>query len=248
MPASQNIPILNRTLRVLEAVTERGQASAKQLSIDLGIPLATCYRILNTLADAHWLRRDAVGDYELSFGISRLGGLAGDMARFFGVAHPRLRELAHATGCSVKISAREGDDWLILARFEQPQNTGISLEAGSRDCVVVGSVGAVLVRQLDDAEIERILRDNPSSNITGAKDGVRARVRYCREHGHAHDFGQTNPNIHAVSIPLSLAPMEDNAAITLFGAPTELPEADLANALRQLAATARAIQAAFQSD
>lgn len=121
MNSSQKIPVLHQTLRVLEALTQRGKASAKQLSMDLAIPPATCYRILNTLADANWLLHDEEGDYRLSFGISRLGGLASDMARFFSVSHQPLADLAENLGCSVKISVREGDDWLILARQESLQ-------------------------------------------------------------------------------------------------------------------------------
>lgn len=248
MPSSQKIPILNRTLRMLEAVTERGKASAKQLSIDLGIPLATCYRILNTLADARWLKRDAVGDYQLSFGISRLGGLAADMARFFAVSYPLLRQLAEATACSAKISAREGDDWLMLARYEQPHTIKISQQVGSRDCVAVGSVGAVLVRQLSDNEIREILRNNPTPHAHEQDQALFDRVQRCREHNYADDFGVTSENVHAVSIPLCLTPLEESAAITLFGAPEHLPEAKLKEVLKHLRSTAQEIERAFAAN
>lgn len=244
MPSQQRIPILNRTLRLLEAVTLRGRASAKQLSIDLGIPPATCYRILNTLADAHWLLRDSLGDYRLSFGISRLGGLAADLARFFAVSHPVLRELTEATGVSSKISVREGDDWLILARFEQPDATAIFKLAGSRDCIVMGSVGAVLVYRLADEEIRQILREHPGTVKSEA--AIFDRVACCREHGYATDFGATNPNIHAVSIPMSLPFEEESGAITLFGFPYRLSPSKLETTLLKLRQAAERIQEALQ--
>ncbi|WFB36995.1 helix-turn-helix domain-containing protein [Kiritimatiellota bacterium B12222] len=243
MPSHQRIPILNRTLQVLEALTQRGQASAKQLSMDLDIPPATCYRILNTLADANWLLRDPVGDYRLSFGLSRLGGLASDMARFFAVSNQPIADLAIALDCSVKITIREGDDWLILARQERAQSPTMLNKVGIRDCVAIGSAGAVLLRKTPILEIHRIIHEHPSLSDAQIHD-IQQRIDHCRKHDFATDLGVTNPEIHAISIPLCLSPLEDNAALTVIFSPEDAPADRLAEILTHLQATAHKIEQA----
>jgi len=239
MSSTQKIPVLQRTLRVLEALTQRGTASAKQLSMDLDIPPATCYRILNTLVAADWLLRDEVGNYRLSFGISRLGGLASDMARFFATSHRPLEDLAEELACSVKISVREGDDWLILAR-QVHATSRISLhEVGIRDSAAVGSPGAVLLRKETEEEILRIARTRGTAGEP--VEGILRRILECRERGFATNFGQTNPHLHAVSVPLCLGPMEENAALSAVFAPEDGIRHRLDSVTRRLRETAAEI-------
>lgn len=244
MPSNQKIPILNRTLRVLEALTQRGQASAKQLSMDLEIPPATCYRILNTLADANWLLRDSAGDYRLSFGISRLGGLASDMARFFAVSNQPVSDLAAAMECSIKISIREGNDWLILARQQHAKSRIALNQVGIRDRIVVGSAGAVLLREVPEDEILQILKAH-SRLPENQHPETLLRIQLCREKGFATDLGKTNPAIHAVSVPLCLRPLEENAALTAVFSAGDTPESNLESVVYALRQTAGAIEKTF---
>ena len=246
MPSNQRIPILNRTLQVLEALTQRGQASAKQLSIDLDIPPATCYRILNTLADANWLLRDSVGDYRLSFGISRLGGLASDLARFFAISNQPIADLAESIDCSVKITIREGDDWLILARHERTQPKTILNKVGIRDCVAIGSAGAVLLRNAADVEILRILNERPAISEDQIPV-IQNRIDYCRKNDFATDLGETNPEIHAISVPVCLSPLEENAALTAVFSSEDNLKSKLEFVLAQLQKTAGIIEQGSQS-
>ncbi|MDF3130932.1 helix-turn-helix domain-containing protein [Kiritimatiellaeota bacterium B1221] len=241
MSSNQRIPILNRTLQVLEALTQRGQASAKQLSIDLDIPPATCYRILNTLADANWLLRDEVGDYRLSFGISRLGGLASDMARFFAISNQPIADLADQIDCSVKISIREGDDWLILARHERTKPKTILNKVGIRDCVAIGSAGAVLLRNTSDVEILRIIKERPSIPKEQIPV-IQTRIDSCRKNNFATDLGETNPEIHAVSVPVCLSPLEENASLTAVFSAQDRIKNQMDGVIAHLQNTAEAIE------
>ena len=247
MASSQNIPILQRTLRVLEAVTKRGRASAKQLAIDLEIPPATCYRILGTLEAANWLIRDEQGDYRLSFGISRLGGIASDMARFSSLSNRIMAALSNDTGCSVKISVREGDDWLMLARHENPKAIAISMEAGIRDNVTVGSVGKVLIRHMPLAEVQRILTENPTprSRILDARQVIQS-AQTCLRDGFSADLGETHPRIHAASVPLRLAGLEENAVITAFFPSQGNHRPNLAHLIEKLHKAAKMIEASLE--
>ncbi len=161
MPVQKDIPVLKRAMRVLEAVTARGKVTTKELSMDLEIPQATCYRIFRSLTEANLLCRDDGGYYHLSFGISRLGWLAAGMASVIAKVQEPLADYRRETGLSVKISVREDLDWLLLARSDIPRGIPLPQAAGARAPVVVGSVGAALLSQYDEKELEQILQRIP---------------------------------------------------------------------------------------
>lgn len=90
MPESsgpKRIRALDRGLEVIEHLSNHGLSTLGSLRIATGLPNATLLRVLSTLQDRGWVRRNIVeGQYELAHS---LGALLGENAR----AHP-LAEIA----------------------------------------------------------------------------------------------------------------------------------------------------------
>lgn len=242
MSDKNQIPVLQRAIRILESLAQRESLSAKMLSTELGVPSATCYRILCTFTAAHWVRRDVRGDYHLSHGL----GLVGGLARRMGVVLPRLAEpmkrLAEQTRLTVKATVREGPEWMMIARHELPKDISVSQRVGMRSPVHVGSVGAALLSSEEDAQIHRLLADVAPAVARGAW----RRIRFCRLHRYAMDFCETHPSIHALSAPLDLGIPDSPAALTVFGWPDELPVKSIPAVVQKLRASARSIRASLR--
>ena len=84
---AERIRAVERALDVLERLSRGGPSSLAELRRETGLPNPTLLRILGTLTDRGWVRRNiALGGFELSHG---LGRVLGEAAR----AHP-LAELA----------------------------------------------------------------------------------------------------------------------------------------------------------
>ena len=65
---------VERTLGILELVAERGGATARELSVALGLPLPTVYRLAKELVDADYLVHiRSESRYELGYKLHRLG-------------------------------------------------------------------------------------------------------------------------------------------------------------------------------
>lgn len=239
MPSHTHVPVLRRAIRLLESLAQREALSAKALSVELGIPPATCYRILCTFAEAHWVRRDALGGYHLSHAL----GLVGGLARRMGIVLPHLAEplkrLAERTRLTTKVTIREGAEWLMIARHEVPKDITVSQRVGMRSPIYIGSVGAALLANEDDAQIERLLlKVKPSA----ANDTWR-RIRFCRLRRYAVDLGETHSSIHALSVPLDLGFPDSPAALTVFGLPDEVLAKSVPALVQGLRATMREIEA-----
>jgi DNA-binding IclR family transcriptional regulator len=243
MPTQPQVPVLKRAVQVLESISEEDAVSAKSLSLSLGIPPATCYRILNTLVQSGWLRRDEDGEFSLSFGLARLSRLSYDLNRVVAVLGAPLRSLAKQTGLTAKVSVQDGDDWLMIAREEARKDITISLKVGARAPVFLGSVGAVLCAGMDAAALKKRIAHAPQ-HVDYRKDAARIlkRVAFCRRNGYATDFAETHPSIHALSIPVRLGPLRTTGAITLFGLPGEVPRSRIKLLLGHLRSTVAEIE------
>jgi DNA-binding IclR family transcriptional regulator len=246
MPTQSQVPVLQRAIQVLESISEEDAVSAKALSLSLGIPPATCYRILNTLVQSGWLRRGEGGEFSLSFGLARLSRLSSAMNRVVAALGPTMRDLAKTTGLTAKVSVQDGDDWLMIAREEARKDITISLKVGARAPVFLGSVGAVLCAGMDaDALKKRIAHAPPHADYRKDAAKILKRIAFCRRHGYATDFAETHRSIHALSVPVRLDPLNTTGAITLFGLPGEVPRSRIKDHLARLHSTVREIEKAL---
>ena len=241
MSSQTCVPVLRRAICLLESLAHREGVSAKTLAGELGIPPATCYRILATFAAARWVRRDARGGYHLSQALGLVGGLARRMGVVLPLLAQPLKQLAESTRLTAKVTIREGAEWLMIARHELPKDIAVSQRVGMRAPIYVGSVGAVLLFNDDDAQIRRLLLE---AKPAAAKDTWR-RIHFCRQRRYAADLGETHPSVHALSVPVDLGFVDSTAALTAFGLPDEVPAMSAPAVVQKLRATAREIGASL---
>jgi len=241
MSRPQDVPILRRAISVLDLLASRGSLTAKALAMELGLPASTCYRILGTLADARWLRRDELGAYHVSIGLAMLGSLAPKVNLVVAQLGEPLRDLATRTRLTAKATLREGAEWVMIARHEHPRDVLVSQRPGARGPISSGSVGIALLSLETDSDITGILRVERAAGAFAARpaSSVIPSVRLCRTRGYAVDAAQTHPAIHAVSIPLEGRVLGTTGALTVFGLPHELP----AKVPKDVLAALRAAQA-----
>lgn len=212
----KNIPVLQKTVEIIEAITasESGGLSAKQLSIGLGVPPATTYRILHTLLDNEWLHESRRGEFRLGFGLARVARAYARVEHLMGRLRQPLRELTEATGLSSKISIREGDQVVTALRAETLRPNSISSSVGSRMHLRdSGSVGVALLAVMPAAEVRRLLQPTETK-----RDALfLAEIAAAKKAGIARAFGTFNPALHAMSVGLSLGAWHEGAVVTIVG-------------------------------
>jgi DNA-binding IclR family transcriptional regulator len=217
----ETIPVLRRAISVVEALgTNGGGLTAKQLSTQLGIPPATCYRILRTLTLANWLREGNRGEYHVAFGLFRAARACSDIDRQLLLVRPLLEHLAEETGLSAKISLREGDHAVTAMRAEARRMTLISTPVGARTHLLeTGSAGVILLADMPATESSRIL-SAPRNWQRGTKEQVEQDIRGAAQNGVARAHGTVNPSIWAVSVAVAVPPAQA-MALTIVGWPDD---------------------------
>jgi hypothetical protein len=116
------ISAVSRAVQVLELLTETPARTVTDLALatQAGKPMIS--RILATLAEAGYVRKEPGSDrYALSLKLLSLGHRYSERRGFPDVALPVLQRLAHQTGELVQLAVVEGDRMRFVAKTEGAQ-------------------------------------------------------------------------------------------------------------------------------
>ena len=232
------IPVLERAVAVLEYIAAHpGRVSQSELISALGIPQATCYRIVATLVAAQWLDKSADRTYDIAPGVAKVGRKAELRLEKFRVLQPILDRLARKVGYSVKFSIRDGAEQLNAASAKAPWDVALTAAPGTRYLLAGGgSVAVVILAELPDAERKKLLGNTPEARR------IETAIAEFRRDGFSFNPASARFGAHPVVDALS-APVRKGrrlaGVLTLLGMPGELDRADRRSLENELAAAAR---------
>ncbi len=219
MSETAQIPAVHKAIDVMHALASgRGRQSMNALARELGIAPATCFRILNTLRAADWVRPREGGGYELSYGLLPLVEPLIGIHRLTTALTPLLGVLTDQTELACKLSIRQGHTQLVIHRTESPRRTGVSGRVGAKFSVLTGSSGAALLADRPEEHIRSIIASADETVWEEQPvDELWRRVRQCRRSGVCDSIGVHPRGIDTVSAPVRAANGGVIAAVTLMG-------------------------------
>ncbi|NJK92154.1 MAG: helix-turn-helix domain-containing protein [Blastochloris sp.] len=215
---AHTIPILEKSISVLEYLAAGRRATAGQIGRELGLAASSSYRILQTYAAAGWLARDEQGRHHLGRRLLEIGQQADPYEILRQNYRGVLRELRDRTGLTVKLSLRVGDEFLMLLREESPEALCVTARVGARESLCCGSAGALLLSRLGEAEVKDLMEKAPKHVWQfQSRDQLLDRIKQGRRSGSCVDAGETHPQLHT----LSFMPRGDEVVLTLIGWQTD---------------------------
>jgi DNA-binding IclR family transcriptional regulator len=217
--ATAEIPVLRKAIDVFEyVVASPAGKSSREVSEKVRVAPTTCYRILQTFLRRGWLEVLSPGRYGPGVALVPLLGKLQGHPLVGAQAKATLSKLSASTGCAAKISVREGDLALTLLREDAPGPMGLAVKPGARFHLSLGASGSVLLAELSDAEIERILAKAPDGCWDHqTRTDVWRRVGDARSRGWADDSGSYRPGIFGIAVAIGDASGRRLAALTVTG-------------------------------
>lgn len=203
------VPVLERTIDML-AVLEREPdgASIRALTLELGLPRSTVYRILNTLLAHRLVRRSSDGVFSLG---PRLTALAArvktdvhsyDLAE---IATPVAQQLRDDLGEPIKLSVRDGDRAKVIVALLGRHEYSPAPATGTSYPLHAGAASKMILAHMSPAELERHL-STPMTRYTPRTitdpHKLRADLARIKKLGIAEDLGEHNINVHAIAAPV----------------------------------------------
>ena len=215
--AKNTIPAVEKALQLIEVLGKSTEPlSRNELSCRLQISGTSCYRLLQTLLAANYIRKVPGNRFAPGQGLlSAVRRLSGESSRYYRL-QPLLDALARECGFGCKLSLRSGDEQFTVMRGEPLSGLHVSGKIGGRFPLIEGSVGAVLLSECSSAELLAQI-SACRENIPEKSDPqlLFDRVAYCRDHGFV-ECESRRWHVHALSVPVYECG-QVGAALTMLG-------------------------------
>jgi DNA-binding IclR family transcriptional regulator len=115
--AKTPIQVIDRMMLLIDALTAVPDAATlKALAAATGLHPSTAHRILNVMVQCGFADRQEPGSYRLGMRFLELGNVVRSRLSVRDAALPHMRELAAATGETVNLSVRQGDEIIYVER------------------------------------------------------------------------------------------------------------------------------------
>ena len=212
---------VQRAIAIMETLLQRNEPlGVSEIARTLGIPRSTAYGIVNVLSAAHYLESSG-DDGRLFLGpkLFALGMAYGNRIDLMKAGAPIVKELRDVTGETVQLSVLESDMLLVLMKEEGSHPVRIISRVGSRVPVNWAAGGRLIVSDLNDDELRRLLRETVRPSPTGKAstnvEFLMRQIRKFRHRGYSVELNETNEHAGCVAAPVIDASGRCIAAISI---------------------------------
>lgn len=226
-PRSETAPVsangsrtIRRAIDIFEMLFERDEPVAvSEIARALAIPRSSAYSIINVLSGARYL--EPAGDSKLFLGpkLFELGMAYGNKIDLIKICAPVVKELRDTTGETVQLSILDSDMLLVLMKEEGSHPVRIISRVGSRVPVNWAAGGRLIVSDLVDDQLRRLLRStvrpSPTRKASTDVDFLVHQIRKFRQQGYSVEIGETNEHAGCVAAPVLDASGRCIAAISI---------------------------------
>ncbi|MBB6399375.1 IclR family pca regulon transcriptional regulator [Actinomadura coerulea] len=233
-----HVEALAKGLRLLGLFSEQRPAmKLTDMAAAAGLPLPTAFRMAATLTAEGFLEQLPDGAYRPAPKVLTLGFSALRSLDLVQLADGPLRRLADATGQTANLGVLSGDHVLYLVRLRNNDLVTANIQVGSRLPAVRSSMGKMLLSQLDDAELERVLTEESFAGAAGPNaaaslDALRPALAEIRSRGWALQDEELAYGLRSVAAPVRDASGAAVAAVNVAVPATEVPTARLLEEIR----------------
>lgn len=234
---SENMRAINRAIDVLECfAAERNSLSIGEIQKSVGLSRPTLYRILLTLIDRSFVRKD--GDpprYRLDIGAGRFADAWTNSLDIVRLAAPLMNDLLDRYDETIALYLRKGNVRLCVSELPSHQPLSYSRGLGHSGSLVRGASGLAMLAVLDHREAERMIEqelDKAQARLT------RRKLSDIRRTGFAISSGDFIVGAQAIASPVIDRRGEVIASLGLFGPSVRFPAKrvnDCAKAVKQSA-------------
>ncbi|HEX6352513.1 IclR family transcriptional regulator [Actinophytocola sp.] len=197
---------VERALSVLRCVEgDDDGVGITELAQRTGLTVSTAHRLARTLSEAGLLLQDPRNErYQLGPALVVLGKKA-EQRLGYRQALPLLEELAAATGESINLGIRAGNEVRVVLDVVSRQPLRFSQAPGSRVPMHVSAMGKCLLAHSGDVDDQiKQLGDlvKATHRTITDRDQLRAELELVRERGWALNDEERNPGVRAIAAPV----------------------------------------------
>ena len=245
----QILSSVKKALELLDHFTaERPELSLAELTREVDAHKSSVFRVLTTLEVAGFVEKDPrSGRYRLGLKILDLAGRVWGRNDIRQVASPYMEDLARETGEIIHLAVLDGSDIVYLEKKgpAQGQALTVATRIGGRNPAYASSMGKVLLADLPDGEVRKIVGRGKltvlTPNTITEMPRLLEELERIRKQGYGMDNEETFPGVRCVGAPIRDASGKVIAAVSVTVPIQRMGDERVRELWRMLTHTARMI-------
>ena len=240
------VPALERGMRILELLSEHPAGLAMSDMAPLGLPAASLYRMLATLAELGYVVRGEQDRYRLGRKLLTLGYRSIDESSLLENALGPMRDLRDRTGETAMLGVLYGGEGVVIESVKSNRAVCVSVRIGHHYPLHTAAPAKAMLAFLPDGERDALLRRITYTGFTdktirnAAK--LKSELRRIRQTGIAFDRGEELRELRCAGAPILNVKGYPVAAIWIGGPESRLDEAALKSCGEMVKEAAEQIQ------
>jgi IclR family acetate operon transcriptional repressor len=244
--APAGVLVLHKTIDVLDALRQAPEGlSLAGLSSQIAMPKPTVYRILVTLESRGYLERTDKSSYRISRKLFE-APRSTSLERMLQAARPAMEHLAKVCNETLNLGVLDGGEVLVVETLESQQAVRMSSKIGNRRYVHSTALGKVLVADLPERELLRLVRGKGMPQFTVAtivtEERLLVELERVRTQGYALDNTENEPDGRCIAAPIFDGQRKVVAALSISGPLPRMTMARAKGLLKDLTLTCQLIQ------
>jgi DNA-binding IclR family transcriptional regulator len=216
-----SVQSVDRALRVLEILADRGARGVTEIADELGVHKSTAFRLISVLEDHQLVEQvEERGRYHLGFGIVRLAGATSAQLDLTRQSQPVCEDLATQMDETVNIAVLEGSSVINISQARGGAAIASHNWVGQLTPPHATSSGKVLLAALTDAQVTALLPDplrRYTDHTLTTRTKLRQALREVRAQGYGVTEGELEVGLNAIAAPVHGPDGEIIAALSMSG-------------------------------
>jgi DNA-binding IclR family transcriptional regulator len=240
-----SVPALERGLRILELISSsKTGLTFSQIAKMLTMPKSSIHSLLLTFERTGYLSRsEASGKYICGMKLIHLARSAPGGVVLVEQAAGLLRRLADSIGFTVHMGIWEGCSGTLIAKVEPYSESRLATWVGKRIDFHCTSIGKCLVAQLDEAEVEQLVKRygllRHNENTIATLPRLKQELAKVRSAGYAIDDEEEELGVRCLGVPVFAPDGSVTSAISISGSAPRIDNQSCKALSMKLKATAQ---------
>ncbi|GLT23806.1 IclR family transcriptional regulator [Zoogloea oryzae] len=238
--AKNPIQVIERMMKLLDVLAEHPDpVPLKQLALETGLHSSTAHRILGAMTSSGFVERSDAGVYRLGIRLLELGSLVKSRISLRETAMSAMLKLHAATGESVNLGIRAGDEIVYIERTSSGKSAVRVVHiVGARAPLHTTATGKLFLVEDGAQKVKEYAKRTglPSSTATSITtlQGLEKELDKVRRHGVAFDMDEVETGVRCIAAGIRDDSGELIAGLSL-STPSERFDPDRAPLIRETA-------------
>lgn len=219
---------IQRALDILDLFKDHPSLSLTEMQKTLGFNKTTLYRVVSTLHDNKYLRKDGRGNYELGLNVFILGNRISKEYQLINVSTPLMKELSQDLDLTVHLGILDRNNVILIQKTDPNRLIKMVCHIGESLPVHCTSQGKTLLAYSSKETIQKIIDAHGLKRYTAhticTTEGLLTELEAVRTRGYAIDNAEHEKNIRCVAVPILDETGKIEAALGVAGMVIDFPD------------------------